>query len=335
VTTNYLLHGKLITHMTVNYHDWEENEQQDVLHFFYDAQSRPAKVSFNGSIYTYIHNLQGDIVGILDSDGELVIEYKYDAWGKLLSTDGTLADTLGKRNPFRYRGYVYDEESGLYYLRSRYYNPEWGRFNNCDALVLSGAGLHAVRNAFAYCNNRAINYSDPNGKKPSLLTSIVNGIKSIVQKVKSAYQEVLGTWRRLTKTEKALAAIEPKEAMIVNSCKETTDRIVLARFGGMDDGDKANAFRHALWNALMKQAFMSNTTAKIWADAHEDYSDEQLAAEPPWNGFDAFQHREMDYHNNALGRSCVAWYEFWLTPDQIADRIMAKLDAGEGMILVE
>lgn len=110
---------------------------------------------------------------------------------------------------------------------------------------------------------------------------------------------------------------------------------MLARFGGMDDGDKANAFRHALWNALMKQAFMSNTTAKIWADAHEDSSDEQLAAEPPWNGFDAFQHREMDYHNNALGRSCVAWYEFWLTPDQIADRIMAKLDAGEGMILVE
>ena len=75
---------------------------------------------------------------------------------------------------------------------------------------------------------------------------------------------------------------------------------MLERFGDMDDGDKANAFRHALWN-----------------------------------GFDAFQHREMDYHNNALGRSCVTWYEIWLSPDQIADRIMAKLDAGEGMILVE
>ena len=69
VTTNYLLHGKLITHMTVNYHDWEENEQREVLHFFYDAQSRPAKVRFNGTLYTYVHNLQGDIVGILDNTG--------------------------------------------------------------------------------------------------------------------------------------------------------------------------------------------------------------------------------------------------------------------------
>lgn len=59
------------------------------------------------------HNLQGGIVGILDSTGALVVEYKYDAWGKLLSTTGSLADTLGKRNPFRYRGYVYDEEKEL------------------------------------------------------------------------------------------------------------------------------------------------------------------------------------------------------------------------------
>ena len=61
----------------------------------------------------------GDIVGIVDSNGILVVEYKYDAWGKPLSTTGTLAGTLGKLNPFRYRGYVYDEEKGLYCLNSR------------------------------------------------------------------------------------------------------------------------------------------------------------------------------------------------------------------------
>ena len=83
-------------------------------------------MEFNGAVYAYIHNLQGDVVGILDSGGALVVEYKYDAWGKLLTTAGTLADTLGKRNPFRYRGYVFDEETGLYYLRSRYYNPAVG-----------------------------------------------------------------------------------------------------------------------------------------------------------------------------------------------------------------
>ena len=95
------------------------------LHFFYDAQGRPAVVDFNGVKYGYVHNLQGDIVAIVDGGGNQVVEYTYDAWGRPLSKTGTKADTLGTLNPFRYRGYVYDEETGLYYLRSRYYNPVW------------------------------------------------------------------------------------------------------------------------------------------------------------------------------------------------------------------
>ena len=73
-------------------------------------------------MYTYLHNLQGDIVGIVDNAGALVVEYKYDAWGRKLSVTGSLSGTLGRRNPFRYRGYVWDEETGLYYLDSRYLN---------------------------------------------------------------------------------------------------------------------------------------------------------------------------------------------------------------------
>ena len=84
-------------------------ESIEELHFFYDAQSRPAFVEFDGEIYRYVHNLQGDIVAIVDAAGNLVVEYKYDAWGKLLSATGTLAATRGKWNPFRYRGYVYDD----------------------------------------------------------------------------------------------------------------------------------------------------------------------------------------------------------------------------------
>ncbi|MGI6173515.1 MAG: hypothetical protein ACOYI8_06380 [Christensenellales bacterium] len=64
VATGYTLHGKLITHISLNYTDFNEIPQLDELHFFYDAQSRPAKVEFNGIIYTYIHNLQGDIVAL-------------------------------------------------------------------------------------------------------------------------------------------------------------------------------------------------------------------------------------------------------------------------------
>ena len=160
-TTNYTYHGNLLTHMNVVYTDFDEIEHTDKLHFFYDAQSRPAKVRFNGTIYTYLHNLQGDIVGILDNTGNLVVEYKYDAWGKLLSTTGSLADTLGVRNPFRYRSYVYDEESGLYYLHSRCYKPEYQRFVNADT-QLDTRGFSA--NQFAYCGNSPVVRVDTDGR---------------------------------------------------------------------------------------------------------------------------------------------------------------------------
>ena len=80
-------------------------------------------VEFNGTVYSYVHNLQGDVVGIVDSAGSLVVEYKYDAWGKpiLVRTLTTAYEALAELNPFRYRGYVFDEETRLYYLRSRYY----------------------------------------------------------------------------------------------------------------------------------------------------------------------------------------------------------------------
>ena len=163
ITTEYFLHGKLITHMTRG--DYS-------MHFFYDGQSRPQQVEFTDntkddnktSIYTYVHNLQGDIVGIVDADGNKVVEYTYDAWGKLLVCDCVKALMLGFMNPFRYRGYVYDEETGLYYLRSRYYNPVWGRFINADVL-LGKIGSVISHNIFAYCKNSPIILVDPDGKQ--------------------------------------------------------------------------------------------------------------------------------------------------------------------------
>ena len=149
--------------MNVVYTDFDEIEHTDKLHFFYDAQSRPAKVSYNGVIYTYVHNLQGDIVGILDNSGNLVVECKYDAWGKLLSTTGSLADTLGKRNPFRYRGYVYDEESELYYLKSRYYSTEYCRFLIIDSYIAGAVGDVLNHNGYLYCGNKSSSREDDNG----------------------------------------------------------------------------------------------------------------------------------------------------------------------------
>ena len=113
VVTKYTLHSKNVVHMT---------QSSNNLHFFYDAQNKPAVVVYNDIPYSYIKNLQGDIVAILDSTGTPVVNYVYDAWGRPISKTGSMAGTLGTVQPFRYRGYVYDEETGLYYLRSRYYN---------------------------------------------------------------------------------------------------------------------------------------------------------------------------------------------------------------------
>ena len=99
MVTKYTLHGKNIVHMTS-----DNGQQHDSLHFFYDAQNKPATVAYNGSMYAYIYNLQSDVLGLIDSAGTEVVKYAYDAWGKVLFTTGSLASTLGIVQPFRYRG---------------------------------------------------------------------------------------------------------------------------------------------------------------------------------------------------------------------------------------
>ena len=123
------------------------------------------------------------MVGIADSTGALVVRYSYDAWGKLLSITGSMADTLGVQNPLRYRGYVYDQETGLYYLQSRYYDPEIGRFINADALIATGQGMLG-NNMFAYCNNNPVNLKDPTGEASLfaafLVATVVGGIANAI-----------------------------------------------------------------------------------------------------------------------------------------------------------
>jgi RHS repeat-associated protein len=132
-------------------------------YFTYDPSGTPLAMTWNGKNYYYVTNLQGDVTDILDNTGAVVTSYLYDAWGKLLSVSGSLAGTVGRYNPLRYRGYVYDTETGLYYLQSRYYNPETGRFVNADGYVATGQGLLG-NNMFAYCGNNPVNSSDPTGQ---------------------------------------------------------------------------------------------------------------------------------------------------------------------------
>ncbi len=153
---NYIYNGSQLAQMTVG---------GNTLRFTYDALGMPLTVTYNGTTYYYSTNVQGDIIAILDASGNSVVQYVYDAWGNVRSVAGTLASTLGTLNPLRYRGYVYDQETQLYYLQSRYYNPEIGRFLSADVFTSTGQGLLG-NNMFAYCANNPVNFFDDSGGYP-------------------------------------------------------------------------------------------------------------------------------------------------------------------------
>ena len=128
--------------------------------FIYDDSNQPLAMKYNGTLYYYILNAQGDVVRIIDGSRSTVASYSYDPWGKIISSSGTLADV----NPLRYRGYYYDSETGFYYLQSRYYDPELGRFINADSYASTDATGLLSANMFAYCENDPVNRSDPSGE---------------------------------------------------------------------------------------------------------------------------------------------------------------------------
>jgi len=166
IVHEYVLNGNQITA-----EKWKVGSKEYLLIFLYDANGAPIGMKYwttgntDFSIYFFEKNLQGDIVAVYNAEGEKIGSYTYDAWGRSLGVTGSMATTLGRRNPFRYRGNVYDEESGLYYLRSRYYDPEMNRFICADSL-LGKCGEVINHNVYTYCNNVPIILADNNGKYP-------------------------------------------------------------------------------------------------------------------------------------------------------------------------
>ena len=145
------------------------------LDFRYDNVGYPYALIYNNgsttATYYYITNLQGDVMYLVDSNGNQVAAYTYDPYGKILSATGTMAEI----NPLRYRGYYYDAETGFYYLQSRYYDPNTGRFINADSYASTGQGL-VEYNMFAYCLNNPMDYSDYTGCAPELWQWICSGL---------------------------------------------------------------------------------------------------------------------------------------------------------------
>ncbi|MCX8074010.1 MAG: RHS repeat-associated core domain-containing protein [Clostridia bacterium] len=160
IETKYYLDGDKVIYETTG---------TNTLYYTYDAQDSLIGFKYNNTQYYYICNGQSDIIVILDNSLTQVISYSYDSWGKIVSIkDGTGTDvtsdptSIGNISPYKYRGYRYDNETGMYYLQSRYYNPEFGRIINADG-VSGQLGILLSHNLFAYCLNNPVNMYDPSG----------------------------------------------------------------------------------------------------------------------------------------------------------------------------
>ena len=137
------------------------------MRFFYDSTGKRVGFANGTMLFYYLYNVQGDVIAIVRAaTGQVVAKYSYDAWGNCTVTNAT-GYAVGDKNPFRYRGYYYDTETGLYYLNSRYYSPEFGRFISADNQIAGIGGEVLGYNVFAYCLNNPVNMSDPTGNWPS------------------------------------------------------------------------------------------------------------------------------------------------------------------------
>ena len=153
---------------------------EHIIIYIYDETGAPIGMAYRKSTYSaneydmylFVKNVKGDVTSVIDEDGTTLVTYVYNAWGEIVSqtyANGG-ASTAVVYNPFRYRGYYYDSETGLYYVSSRYYDPEIGRFINADS-VIAGTGENVLGcNMFAYCFNNPVNMSDPTGNWPSWST---------------------------------------------------------------------------------------------------------------------------------------------------------------------
>ena len=191
------------------------------LYFHYDSSGEVIGFTrtANGTDteYFYVKNLQGDILKVITVTGTETATYTYDAWGKLLTSSGDLADI----NPLRYRGYFYDTETGLYYLQSRYYDPEVSRFINPDAYATTDVDGVLSANMFAYCENNPIRNTDSTGTigadtliraATGAVTSLISGLAAGDRGVELLVDVGVGALASALNTPLASAAVAAYDA---------------------------------------------------------------------------------------------------------------------------
>ena len=161
-----------------------EKRGEDQFFYYYDSYGHFSAIrhicAADNTDYIYYANTnaQGDVIGLYNGPGTQIVSYEYDAWGNVISMVDLTNFGLGTLNPIRYRGYYYDEETNWYYLQSRYYDPELGRFINADGYVSTGQGVLG-NNMFAYCGNNPVNRADDSGQFWVLVALVVTTIVTV------------------------------------------------------------------------------------------------------------------------------------------------------------
>lgn len=140
--------------------------------YIYDLENEIVGFEYNGNTYIYKKNGLNDIIGIIDIYGNEIVSYEYDTWGKITKISGN--EDVARLNPFRFKSYYFDEESGLYYLNSRYYDADTGRFINADKQIETYVGIHS-NNMFTYCENSPVTRQNSTGEASTGVSGLTYG----------------------------------------------------------------------------------------------------------------------------------------------------------------
>ena len=157
--------GRLLAE-TVTKSLYNQGTANESIVFLYDESGVVGMEYTAGGVanrYYFQRNLQGDVEAIYDTNGNLVVKYLYDAWGNCTISSETTNTAVANANPIRYRGYYFDEDTGLYYCNARYYSPKWRRFISPDDTAYLDPETVNGLNLYCYCNNDPVNYADPSG----------------------------------------------------------------------------------------------------------------------------------------------------------------------------
>ena len=181
---NYFVEGDRVLAMDIYDGDLQYGFN---LVFDYDESGKLISVSEPGYTFFYIRDGLGNIIKLVDEQGNDVVKYSYDSWGKVTINTISSLHPSARFNPFMYKGYIYDVETGLYYCNSRYYNPKWGRFISPDSIeYLDPESINGL-NLYAYCMNDPINYADPSGHWVETVFDLFSLGVSIVEVIINPY----------------------------------------------------------------------------------------------------------------------------------------------------